>query len=90
MTRDQLQDAADALRTAAQATDDGEHADRLGNIADQLDTLAEADHGPDHGRLARFENALLEVNESADDAVVEHVTTAHEHLKEYRSGVEGV
>lgn len=90
MARDELARASDHLRSAAGQSTDPDRTERIETIADQLDTLAEADHGPDHGRLARFENALLEITEGADDAVVDDVTAAHEQLKEYRSGVEGV
>lgn len=90
MADEDLQRASDCLTTAAARTSDADRRERLEDIADQLDTLASADHGPDHGRLARFENALLEIEEGADDDVVEKVTSAHEAVKEYRSGVEGV
>ena len=90
MTREELQRASERLQSAAERTNDDDRRERLGDIADQLDTLAGADHGPDHGRLARFENALLEITESAEEDVVDDVTSAHEELKEYRSGVEGV
>lgn len=90
MTRSQLQTASDHLSTAAEKTDEESQRERLTDLADQIETLAEADHGPDHGRLARFENALLEINRDASAAVVKEVTAAHEALKEYRSGVEGV
>lgn len=90
MSRDRLRRASDSLRSAAEGSTDGDHVERLEDIAEQLGRLADAEHGPDHGRLARFENALLEITEDADDAVVDDVTAAHEQLKEYRSGVEGV
>lgn len=89
MARDELRRASEHLQTAASETSDGQR-ERLEDIAGQLESLAEAEHGPDHGRLARFENALLEITEGAEDAVVDEVTAAHEELKEYRAGVEGV
>lgn len=90
MAREELRRAREHLRSAATESEDADRRERMETIANQLDRLSEADHGPDHGRLARFENALLEITEDAPDAVVEDVTAAHEQLKEYRAGVEGV
>lgn len=90
MTRDELKRASEHLESAAKKSNDDGRIERLETIAGQLADLADAEHGPDHGRLARFENALLEIKEDASDEVVDEVTAAHEELKEYRSGVEGV
>jgi hypothetical protein len=90
MANEDLQRASDLLAAAAEAEADDDRRERIEDIADQLDRFASADHGPDHGRLARFENALLEIEDGASDEVVDEVTTAHEAVKEYRSGVEGV
>ena len=89
MTREALATASDLLASAAQSTE-GDDGDRLSELADQLDHLSTADEGPDHGRLARIQNALHDLEESADDDAAETIAEAHEHVKEYRSGVEGV
>lgn len=90
MPDEDLQRASEHLASAASRSTDADRRERIQDIADQLDRLASADHGPDHGRLARFENALLEIEEAADEEVVDEVTDAHEAVKKYRSGVEGV
>ena len=90
MTDEDLKRASKHLQAAASQSNDADRTERMQSLADKLDRLAEAEHGPDHGRLARFENALLEIEEGAEGDVVDEVTSAHEAVKEYRSGVEGV
>jgi hypothetical protein len=90
MTRDELATASDLLESAADSTDDADDAERLSSLSDQLANLADADRGPDHGRLARIENALNDLEGSADDDAAETIADAHDHVTEYRSGVEGV
>jgi hypothetical protein len=89
MTREALATASDLLADAAQATE-GDDSDRLSDLSEQLDHLSTADEGPDHGRLARIQNALHDLEESVGDDAAETIAEAHEHVKEYRSGVEGV
>ncbi|MFB6307946.1 MAG: hypothetical protein ABEH35_01325 [Haloarculaceae archaeon] len=90
MSREELATASDLLESAAGETDDEASSERLTELAGQLETLAERDRGPDHGRLARIENALGELRESAGTAAVDDIDEAHEQIKAYRSGVEGV
>ena len=61
---------------------------RLTGLADQLDTLATRDRDPDHGRLARIENALTDLEASSD--VAEQVASAHESVVAFRETVDGV
>jgi len=89
MTREQLQTAADHLRTAAD-TADGDATDRLTDLADKLDSLATADRGPDHGTMARMQNTLNEVTGDVDDATVTEIDDAKAAISDYRSTVEGV
>ena len=89
MTREALATASELLADAAQSVD-GDDAERLSELADQLDHLSTAEEGPDHGRLARIQNALHDLEESVGDDAAETIAEAHEHVKEYRSGVEGV
>ncbi|SFR92496.1 hypothetical protein SAMN05216559_1084 [Halomicrobium zhouii] len=90
MTRDELATASDLLASAADSTDDEDDAERLDGLSGQLSDLAEAERGPDHGRLARIENALNDLEASAGDDAAGTIADAHEHVTEYRSGVEGV
>lgn len=89
MVREHLQRAAETLEEAAESAD-GEIGDRLENQAEQLSTLATADRGPDHGRLARHTNKLQEIGDDADEEVQSAVEEALDHVTEYRKTVEGV
>lgn len=90
MTRDNLARASELLATAADDSDDEDAAERLGSLSDQLDTLAERDRGPDHGRLARIESGLNEVQGDASDDVAATIDEALEAIRAYRETVEGV
>lgn len=90
MTRDELATAGNRLESAADTATDADVADRLRDLAGQLDTLAERDQAPDHGRLARIELALDDVAEDADDDLAAEVDDAHEHVISFRETVEGV
>lgn len=89
MTREHLVTASDLLETAAESAD-GDAATRLNDLAGQLDRLATAERGPDHGRLARIENALDELREASGPIVTDAIDSAHEHVVAYRETVEGV
>lgn len=90
MTREALATASDLLASAAQSASNDDDSDRLSDLADQLDRLSTADEGPDHGRLARIQNALHDLEDSAGEDATADIVEAHEHVKEYRSTVEGV
>jgi hypothetical protein len=90
MARDQLHTASDHLADAAAATDDEDAADRLADLADQLDSLAESDHGPDHGRMARIQTALGDLQGTVTDDVAEAIAAADDAIVAYRETVEGV
>jgi hypothetical protein len=90
MTREHLATASDRLETAADASDDEEAAERLRDLADQLDSLAERERGPDHGRLARIENALGDLQESASDEAAADIEAGHDAVIAFRETVEGV
>lgn len=92
MTIDELEDASEALREAAEDTDVAELRERLERQADQLGTLAERDrdHGPDHGRIARHQEAIRSIGEDADGALDQHLATANDRLNAYRETIEGV
>lgn len=90
MTREELQSASDSLREASEAADDPDLQSRLYDHSNQLARLATADHGPDHGRLARHLNALEEMKAEAGDDVTAAIDDAREAITEYRKTVEGV
>ncbi|TQQ80951.1 hypothetical protein EGH24_07285 [Halonotius terrestris] len=89
MVREELQTAADRLRTAAE-TADGDAVERLTGLADKLDTLATADRGPDHGTMARMQNTLNEVKDDIAPEAADAIDDAKAAISEYRSTVEGV
>jgi len=89
MTRTELIAASDALTDAAEGTDDDLSA-KLSEQADTLATLAERENGPDHGRLAKIEHSLRSLKESASDDGADHIDDALDHVKAYRSTVDGV
>jgi hypothetical protein len=86
MSEDHLTRAADAVARAADGTD----TERAESLADTLRSLADREHGPDHGRLARIENALVELHEGATDEASAALDEAKAHVEAYREGVPGV
>jgi hypothetical protein len=90
MTRENLATASDRLDAAADATDDEDAAQRLRDLADQLDSLAERERGPDHGRLARIENALGDLQERVGEDAAAEIEAGHDAVIAFRETVEGV
>jgi len=90
MPREKLQQASSLLESAASRTNDDESGDRLTDLADQLDSLAVASRGPDHGRLARFQAALDEIQPTVDDGTAATIENARDELSVYRETIEGV
>lgn len=90
MSRDELTQAADLLHEASDELSDESLAERTSGVADQLERFANADRGPDHGRIARVENTLREIAADAEGDTERKVGEAHEHLSAYRSTVQGV
>jgi hypothetical protein len=89
MTRDSLANASELLASAADAAD-GDAAERLGSLSDQLDTLADRDRDPDHGRLARIESGLDEIHADASDEVAATIEDALDAIRDFRETLEGV
>jgi hypothetical protein len=89
MTRTELERAAEELRTAA-ALLDGDQEAAADEQATHLESLAERESGPDHGRLDRHMNALAELADEVAGDARDHVVAAREHVTEYRKTVEGV
>lgn len=90
MPREELERASSLLESAASQTTDDERGDRLADLADQLDSLATASRGPDHGRLARFQAALDEIQPGVDDETATTIENARDELSAYRETIEGV
>ena len=90
MSDDELRTASEELRQASAAATDEDAQRRLYELSDQFATLASADSGPDHGRLARHLNALNELREGADEDVTTHIDAAEAAITAYRETVDGV
>lgn len=88
MPGEELQNAANALSRAAD-TADGEAQKRLQDQASEFESLANAERGPDHGKLARHEHILTDIaaehQETAGD-----IDDALEAIRAYRETIEGV
>ncbi|WP_136716282.1 DUF7553 family protein [Halorientalis salina] len=89
MVREQLQTAAQHLETATDSVD-GDAAERLTELAEKLDSLATADRGPDHGSMARIQNALNDLKDDVGSDAVAAIDDAKDAISDYRSTVEGV
>lgn len=90
MTRENLATASDRLEAAAETVDDEDVAERLRDLAGQLDTLAESERGPDHGRLARIQNALGDLGETVGAETNAEIDAALDAVVAFRETVEGV
>lgn len=91
MSRAKLQEASESLRKASESADDTDLQARLYEHSNQLAELADREHGPDHGRLDRHLNALVEMaDEASDDDVLEHISSARDAITAFRETVEGV
>ena len=86
--RETLATASNLLASAAGDADD--HADRLGELADQLGALADQDRDVDHGRLARIQSGLGEIQPDVDDDVAATIDEANDEVNAFRETIEGV
>lgn len=90
MARAELKEASEKLELAADGVSDAEIRDELTTLADHMQQLATRERGPDHGRMARHDRAMLHLIDETDGAVKDHIETALDRLRAYRSTVEGV
>jgi hypothetical protein len=89
MSRDALKRASEILQEASDAAS-GDAADRLEDQAAAFATHAESERGPDHGRLARHENHLHELEDDVDESVQALIEDALGAIHDYRETIEGV
>ena len=90
MTREQLAAASETLRTASEEASNEAARERLADQADRIAELADAERGPDHGRLARHEHALQEIKSLVGPGEEGRVDEALDQMRAYRETVEGV
>ncbi len=86
--REHLATASDLLASAAD--DASDHADRLRELSDQLGSLAEGDRDVDHGRLARIQSGLDEIQPDLDDDAAAPLDEANDEINAFRETIEGV
>ncbi|WP_159901835.1 DUF7553 family protein [Salinirussus salinus] len=86
--RENLATASDLLASAAD--DAGDHAGRLRELSDQLGSLAEGDRDVDHGRLARIQSGLDEIQPDLDDDAAATLDEANDEINAFRETIEGV
>ena len=89
MTRTELSEASQILSDVADAVGGGA-GERIEEQARQLDDLAEREHGPDHGRLDRHQQALRDVKADVDADAAGRIDEAIGLIAEYRETVPGV
>lgn len=87
MSREQLRKAAERLENARDDTEDPETDEQLATYAEQLHNMADAEKGPDHGRLARITHNVRDLDGAIESSDVEQVVT---HINAYRETVQGV
>ena len=90
MTREPLINASEELEHVSGRVDDADVKGRIDDQARQLRKLADAERGPDHGRLDRHMHALSDLQREVGDDLAEHVGHARESVRAYRETVEGV
>ncbi|WP_115864867.1 DUF7553 family protein [Halorussus litoreus] len=88
-TTDELRAAAESIDAARERAPD-DAADRLDGFAERVRKMADGERGPDHGALARLEHGLQDVRTDLDDEGAEAVDEALDHVRAYRSTVDGV
>jgi len=90
MANEALAAAGELLASAAEDATDAGARETLSDLADQLGRLAEAGRGPDHGRLARIEAKLDDIQTGASDDVAVTIDEALDEIHAYRETIEGV
>lgn len=86
----ELARAGDLLESAASETAEEEASNRLTDLSEQLTSLASDGRGADHGRLARFQAALDEIQPTVDDDTAATIEQARDELSAYRETISGV
>lgn len=88
--RDELRSAAETLANAREAADDPDASERLDACVERVESMVEAERGPDHGRLARFEHTLRDEQDEVNDEAATLIDETLAHVRAYRETVEGV
>ncbi|WP_313693075.1 DUF7553 family protein [Halorarum halobium] len=89
MSRQELEDASDHLRRAAERAE-GDTREKLGEQAHRFADAANRENGPDHGWLDRHTHVVRELATDLDEEGQEQVEAAVERINAYRETVPGV
>lgn len=90
MSGNELTKASEQIESAASETTDDDASERLTELAGQVTDIAEGETEADHGRIARIQAALDELQSSLEDDVAATVDSARDKLSSYRKGLDGV
>jgi hypothetical protein len=90
MTQETLASASEHLETAASQTTEEETSERLSELAGQVADLAANKTRADHGRIARIQAALDELQPTVDDETAATIETARDDLSTFRETLDGV
>lgn len=90
MGRKSLANASEELEHVSGLIVDPDVRSQLVNQADQLRKLADAERGPNHGRLDRHMNVLAELQGRVDGDLAEHVGHARDEVGAYREAMRRV
>lgn len=95
MTDEDLREVSELLTMAAENILDSDAETRLDDLADQFERIAEAERGPDHGRMVRLQRAIDELQDTASDQAqmaliaARAIEDADEELVSYREEMDG-
>lgn len=90
MTQDELIRASEQIGSAASETSADDASERLTELAGQVSDIADGETEADHGRIARIQAALDELQPSLEDDVATTVDSARDELSAYRKTLDGV
>lgn len=86
----ELTRASEQLESAAGEAAEDETSDRLSELAVQVGDLANGEKRADHGRIARIQAAIDELQPSVSDEVAVTIDEARDELSTYRESLDGV
>jgi anti-sigma28 factor (negative regulator of flagellin synthesis) len=90
MTEQTLANASEHLESAASQTTAAETSERLTELAEQVADLAANESRADHGRIARIQAAIDEIQPKVDDETATTIEAARDDLGDFRETLDGV
>lgn len=95
MSDEALREVSQLLTIAEESMLDSDAEDRLDELADQFERIADGEQGPDHGRMVRLQRAIDDLQDTAGNqaqmALIAKraIEDADEELKLYREEMDG-